>query len=190
MRSETGNARIFDETGTDDSSRLSETGLQRDLSEPKDGSEQVPLTVTIDPADHLNLARKVAAKFAKSEDYEELVSICFLALVKAAQKFDPSRGFEFSTYAYYAMRNAIFKVLKKKKNNRIVCVQLEGDVENTKTESSFEVPSGLDTNEEHIFRMRMMGYNHEEIKKRLSLSDTIYKKELNSLRRKILESQA
>jgi RNA polymerase sigma factor (sigma-70 family) len=189
MRSETCDARILDETGTDDSSRLSSIGFQRDIPEPKNSSEQVQVAPTIDPADHINLARTVAAKFSNSEEYEELFSISLLALVKATKKFDPSRGFQFSTYAYHAMRNDILKALKKKSNN-ITCVQLDGDIENTKADSSFEIPSKLGVEESHIFRMRMMGYNHEEIKGRLSLSDASYKKRLTSLRRKIIESQA
>jgi RNA polymerase sigma-B factor len=50
--------------------------------------------------DHVGLAHHLARRFTgRGEDYEDLVQVASLALVKAADRFDPTRGVEFATYA-------------------------------------------------------------------------------------------
>ena len=51
-------------------------------------------------ASHLGLARFLAGRFAeRGEPYEDLVQVASVALVQAADRFDPSLGFAFSTFA-------------------------------------------------------------------------------------------
>jgi RNA polymerase sigma-B factor len=50
--------------------------------------------------DNLGLAEHLARRFAnRGEPLEDLVQTASLALVRAAERFDPSLGFEFSTFA-------------------------------------------------------------------------------------------
>jgi RNA polymerase sigma-B factor len=53
---------------------------------------------------HLSLAEYLARRFAnRGEPLEDLVQVASLGLVKAADRFEPSRGVEFSTYATHTI---------------------------------------------------------------------------------------
>ena len=189
MRPETSDERILEPRRTDDSSGLSQAGLLGDLQEPEKGDSEVHGTSGINPEDHLNLARKIAHKYVKHEEYDELIGIAFLALVKAAKQFKPELGNAFSTYAYRSINNSILKHLIKKRKT-VGTVQLNGDdIVDVKGGLGLELPSSMSTNEEHICRLLSMGYKHEEIRTRLSLSEGKYSRHLASIRRKILEQQ-
>jgi len=187
MRSQTSDAGVFEQNRADDPSGLQETRLQRDIPEPTESVTEVPRANSIRIEDHLNLAKKVAQTFCHLEEFDELQSICYLALIGATNKFDESLGYQFSTYAYISMRRAVIKHLKKKAK-RISHVHLEGDVPcHREPEKPFDIPKGLTFNEEQIFRMRLLGYKHCEIKDRLSLSENAYQKSLARVRYTIEE---
>ncbi len=188
MRSETSHERIFDENRAYDSGGLQTVGFQRDISKSTSSSSEVPRSPKVDVTNYLNLARKLASSFSHSEEYEELVCVCNLALVKASYKFNPDLGYKFSTYAYYAMRNAIYKHLEKK-GRSVPMGQLDSDVVCHRSTEIADPPQNLSSNEGHIYRLRILGYNHLEIKEKLDLTDTLYSKELTSLRRKIVEQE-
>jgi RNA polymerase sigma factor (sigma-70 family) len=60
-------------------------------------------------ARYMPLARSMASrmKFAFPAGGDELPSVAFLALVEAAQSFDPSRGVNFATFARYRIWGAL-----------------------------------------------------------------------------------
>jgi RNA polymerase sigma-B factor len=53
---------------------------------------------------HLSLARRVATRYmGRGEPLDDLVQVAMLGLVKAAQRYDPTRGTEFAAYAVPTM---------------------------------------------------------------------------------------
>jgi RNA polymerase sigma factor FliA len=60
-----------------------------------------------------SLAAKIHRKLPQGVDVEDLVGYGQVGLVEAARDFDPSRGNQFSTYAYYRIRGAIYDGLSK-----------------------------------------------------------------------------
>jgi RNA polymerase sigma factor for flagellar operon FliA len=53
------------------------------------------------------VARKLKAQLELVAELEDLVAAGFAGLVEAKTRFDPSRGTQFSTFAYYRVRGAI-----------------------------------------------------------------------------------
>lgn len=50
--------------------------------------------------EHLGLAHQLARRFAnRGENYDDLVQVASMAIVKSVDRFDPERGVEFSTFA-------------------------------------------------------------------------------------------
>jgi RNA polymerase sigma factor FliA len=60
-----------------------------------------------------SLAAGIHRKLPRSVDVEDLIAYGQLGLVEAARDFDPARGSQFSTYAYYRIRGAIYDGLSK-----------------------------------------------------------------------------
>lgn len=58
-------------------------------------------------------AAQIAKKFTHSIEVDDLISMGFIGLMDAADKFDPSRGVKFETYAEYRIRGSIFDELRK-----------------------------------------------------------------------------
>ena len=59
-------------------------------------------------ANHINLVRHVASKYARSGvPLEDLVQAGSLGLINAVDRFDPSYGYEFTTYAMPTIRGEI-----------------------------------------------------------------------------------
>src|SRR4051812_28209973 len=52
------------------------------------------------------IATKMARELPASVDSDDLFSMGFLGLMDAAEKFDPSRGVQFDTYAEFRIRGA------------------------------------------------------------------------------------
>lgn len=69
---------------------------------------------------NLNLAYKVAykysIKFGNLVELEELQSLCFIGLTKAAKNFNKDLNYEFSTFAWKVMQNEIYSYISKNKD--------------------------------------------------------------------------
>jgi RNA polymerase sigma-B factor len=78
-------------------------GAGRDDDE---GDGPTPLVASRDQLveEHLGLAAYLAGRFAgRGQSSEDLQQVAFLALVVAADRFDPARGLEFSTFATWTV---------------------------------------------------------------------------------------
>jgi RNA polymerase primary sigma factor len=66
---------------------------------------------------NLRLVIYIALKFPTNVlDLEDIVQEGILGLITAAKKYDPSRGCRFSTYAWYWIRQAIFRAVGNNQN--------------------------------------------------------------------------
>lgn len=104
---------------------------------------------------NLRLVVSLARKFADQRcPFEDLVSEGHLPLIRAIELFDFGRGFRFSTYATWAIRNHLVRVLQEeqKKNSRF---------QSTETEI-LEEPESPETSPEEVEKL------HESRKKRVA----------------------
>ena len=60
-----------------------------------------------------SLALKIHRKLPSQVDLDDLISYGQIGLAEAARDFDPARGSQFSTYAYYRIRGAIYDGVSK-----------------------------------------------------------------------------
>ena len=65
--------------------------------------------------DHLYLPKVIASRYrCKGLDYEDLVQEGNIGLIKAVERFDPGREVQFSTYAYFWVRQAVLDAITTK----------------------------------------------------------------------------
>ncbi len=85
--------------------------IERLLAEARKARDQI---ITA----NLRLVVSIAKKYASNHHtLEDLLSDGHLSLMRATEKFDYSRGYRFSTYATYAIRNDFFRVLKRQQQD-------------------------------------------------------------------------
>ncbi|MET0753964.1 MAG: sigma-70 family RNA polymerase sigma factor [Pyrinomonadaceae bacterium] len=60
-----------------------------------------------------HLAKKISLSFPFQTDMEELVAYGQLGLIEASERFDASRGYNFSTFAHYRIKGAIYDGLRE-----------------------------------------------------------------------------
>lgn len=65
--------------------------------------------------DNIGLAYYFAQRYMnKGIEYDDIVSMAYIGLMKAANTFDETKGFKFATYAAVCIENEIKMVLRKK----------------------------------------------------------------------------
>ena len=86
----------------------------------------------INTAEHTGLSGFIAKKYLSTGiEFDELVSVGHIGLIKAANSFDSSKGFKFATYASLCINNEILMFLRKE-SKRPPCISItqinaEGD---------------------------------------------------------------
>lgn len=66
----------------------------------------------INVEDHINLVHHVVKRYQFRHDCEDIFQVGCIGLIKAAKRFDPDRGFEFSTYAVPIIQGSIWLHLR------------------------------------------------------------------------------
>lgn len=86
---------------------------------------------------NMKLAYKIAykyyQKFNSLMELEDIQSLCFIGLVKAAQTFKEDKKIAFSTYAYKVMQNEILIYYELRLKNSIKPISLSLEIEENKT---------------------------------------------------------
>lgn len=134
----------------------------------------------IDITEHLNLAYKVTwniyPKVRKKYEFEDLLQIAYIGLIKAGKNFDEHRGIQFSTYAFYTMKGEIirhitddkkFNISRNVPHNFVLC-SYESERENGSLESRI----GADGFEERFINNAVL---NQAIKKLLDNEKRILK---------------
>lgn len=93
-----------------------------ELKSAKDiaGSRAIRDTIILD---NMNLIRALAHKYVKATTHlqvEDLINDGVIGMIRAIDRFDPTRGFEFSTYATFWVRRDIMRALCA--TSRTICV--------------------------------------------------------------------
>ena len=121
-------------------------------------------------------------------DYDDLVSIGLIGLLKAIRAYDPKRGTQFSTLASTVIRREIVRELEK--TNGRVHESLEFDIEN-QVEAHLEdyLPENLTDTEKKILIYRFHeGFTFKEIGEKLGYTKQWANNKLNNILNKILKS--
>jgi RNA polymerase sporulation-specific sigma factor len=171
--------------------------------------------------DNIKLAYKIAYKYYtrlnNMVELEDLQSLSFIGLTKAAQSFDTNKNFAFSTYAYTVIKNEILQYIKQniKHHNDISLsliltgtnsdnhtltledtlqsnINLEEDVQNNiEINTLYKYINELDDRKRTIILCYIQGLTFDKISSILNLSKSYineeYRKAINILRYKYLK---
>lgn len=81
---------------------------------------------------NMGLAHHMARKFTGTGiELEDLVSIAYLGLIKAADSYNPDKGVRFGSYACVVMRNEILMAVRSYRTRAPVALSLDAEVPGT-----------------------------------------------------------
>lgn len=159
--------------------------------------------------DNLMFAYSMANKFRGVPiEYDDLLGIANVGLVKAAQKFDKGSGFSFTTYAGKVISNEILQFLRKQKKHLYV-LSLEDPIQDTENitledtiadkkdgfaevEAIMVIQSSIDYLNDREFSavalsIDLPSVSQKQKAEKLGVSQSIYSRYLSSAKNKILE---
>ena len=78
---------------------------------------------------HFGLVKKLARNYASLDDFDDLFQEGCIGLIKAFNRFDPSKGFAFQSYARWWIRDSIVEYLWK---TNLIKITREQFLQNTR----------------------------------------------------------
>lgn len=102
---------------------------------------------------NLKLCVHFAKKFQRVAPLDDLVQEAAIGLMKAAEKYDPTKGFRFSTYAAFWCRSHIFAHLRKDKLIKLSTTALKKLKELNKVMIDYEEKHGKEPHYEEIAKI-------------------------------------
>jgi len=97
---------------------------------------------------NLRLAMQTAHRYHKAQpavDYEDLIQEATLGIFRAVEKFDPERGFKFSTYATWWCRQACQRAVANQARSIRLPMHIETDVRKLqKASDDYEAAHGME----------------------------------------------
>lgn len=144
---------------------------------------------------------------------EDLIASGMVGLVRAAKRFRPELGYEFSTYAYQAIRNEIRRYLRDKNHPggvkvprdsgiKVACYSIQNPIkagseaayeDALETEQDFtsvevdEFMSTLSEREQELCQLVAAGLKQREVAERLGTTQASVSRWLGEVRRKYTE---
>lgn len=117
---------------------------------------------------NVKLAFNIANKFKNlSIDYEDIVSIAIIGLIKAANKFDPKKNNKFATFASVCMSNEICMRIRKEKkegSSRYNSISLQNTISKSKDDNEkLTLEDILAIDEEELFSQVEDNINREKL---------------------------
>lgn len=154
---------------------------------------------------HLSFVHFILKKFYPPAgfDYDDLFQIGCMGLVKAARKFDPLLGYQFTTYAGDWVEGEIRKTIRMqsavKRTGNVISMESVNDDENvslmnllaTYDSVEEEVEASLLFNEliqkePVITKLALQGYTQREIGRKLGISRSLVSKKMQSMKKAVV----
>lgn len=105
----------------------------------------------------LPLVKHAASRFiGRGEELSDLIQTGAVGLIKAAERFDPSRGTRFSTYAYSMITGEIMRYLRKRRGLITVSLDELHDEGFSPAETFAEYPDAFERAEDRIFAEQLI----------------------------------
>ena len=95
--------------------------------------------------DNINLIYYVLKQYGLYKNKDEYYDICMIGLIKAADTFNESKGYTFSTYGISCIRSELFGYLRKEKNNKRIANYKTISLDTTVCENEGKEITLLDT---------------------------------------------
>lgn len=127
---------------------------------------------------NLRLAMQTAHRYHKAQpavDYEDLIQEATLGIFRAVEKFDPERGFKFSTYATWWCRQACQRAVANQARSIRLPMHIETDVRKLQRASDdFEATNGREPAWSELAELSGFDEEHcEKLKGYLQVSQVV-----------------